>query len=644
MKPFPLSVCAAFVLLGSSSFHLQAAEPKCLLGSGSEPPELKPNSPEVTSVQSGDSVSVEFAPGGIGPALYIRPPDGVPWDLAEFGHLEAMITNTGEEAVVFSLRVDNKGDHTQQPWNTESAKIEPGQTAPIKVIFGHQFGYHPGYRLDPSRVSALLIFTAKSERPIRFRIVSIRTGGQPGEKPPVDPQTVRIDPPDGYILGGAGTKLDAATQVQASIGVSAEVADGGGEQVADVRIESGTGNRHLSLVPPMGAWNLNRSTQLEVQISNTGTNRISPSLQLANMGADERSDVVTFDKPLDPNATATLVLPYAPKKTWVGPSGDLAVAANRKGQPETGTRFASDKVAKIIFRFPDEDGEGSLRINSIRAVVVTQKTPDWLGQRPPVEGDWKVTLNDDFDGDAINEKIWDVTGPNYWGQKKLTHWSRQNVMVKDGVATIRLEKKAGPHNDDAASGHASEYAGGILRSYDKWAQLYGYFETRVKLPEVTAMWPAFWLMPERGPAAGDQYKRQSTSGRGMEFDILEHLTRWGPYRYTVAMHWDDYGKMHKATGSAVYFNPDPEGYVTAGLLWLPGQAVFYCNGKEVARWENERVSAEPSSILYTMPIGGWDNANHPVDAELPADFVIDYVRVWQRADLLDVKLPPDATK
>jgi predicted dehydrogenase len=140
---------------------------------------------------------------------------------------------------------------------------------------------------------------------------------------------------------------------------------------------------------------------------------------------------------------------------------------------------------------------------------------------------------------------------------------------------------------------------------------------------------------------------QDETYAGEKPDILDirpiREERW-PYRYTVAMHWDDYGKMHKATGSAVYFNPDPEGYVTAGLLWLPGQAVFYCNGKEVARWENERVSAEPSSILYTMPIGGWDNANHPVDAELPADFIIDYVRVWQRADLTDVKPAPDVKK
>ena len=41
-------------------------------------------------------------------------------------------------------------------------------------------------------------------------------------------------------------------------------------------------------------------------------------------------------------------------------------------------------------------------------------------------------------------------------------------------------------------------------------------------------------------------------------------------------------------------------------------------------------------ILY-MVTGGWDNS--PLDdAQLPADFVIDYVRVWQRKDLAQGRL------
>ena len=141
------------------------------------------------------------------------------------------------------------------------------------------------------------------------------------------------------------------------------------------------------------------------------------------------------------------------------------------------------------------------------------------------------------------------------------------------------------------------------------------------------------MMPDRGPATGPQWKRQSTENGGMEFDIMEHLDRWGPHRYNIAMHWNGYGKNHKSTGSdRIYFQPDAQGFVTCGLLWTPGSAVFYCNGREVLRYDNPRVSDIPSDLMFTLPMGGWDN-NPLDDKKLPDDFIIDYVRVWQRRDL-----------
>ena len=87
-----------------------------------------------------------------------------------------------------------------------------------------------------------------------------------------------------------------------------------------------------------------------------------------------------------------------------------------------------------------------------------------------------------------------------------------------------------------------------------------------------------------------------------------------------------------------------DGFITSGLLWTPGSAVYYCNGKVVAQWENPRVSNVQSyPILYTVT-GGWDN-NALDDDQLPADFVIDYIRIWQRKDLaskVDGKIAPVA--
>jgi beta-glucanase (GH16 family) len=62
--------------------------------------------------------------------------------------------------------------------------------------------------------------------------------------------------------------------------------------------------------------------------------------------------------------------------------------------------------------------------------------------------------------------------------------------------------------------------------------------------------------------------------------------------------------------------------------------VLYGNGHEVARWEDPRISSVPSDLMFTLPMGGWDN-DALDDARLPADFELDYVRVWQRRDLAE---------
>jgi beta-glucanase (GH16 family) len=243
-----------------------------------------------------------------------------------------------------------------------------------------------------------------------------------------------------------------------------------------------------------------------------------------------------------------------------------------------------------------------------------------------VGGEWAKTFDDEFDGKALDPKVWTVEGENYYD--KVSHWSKKNVLLGGGVVKLRYEKKRGYQNDDPKRDE-TPYASGFLDTYGLWTQRYGYFEARMKLPKAPGLWPAFWMMPDRGVAAGEQWKRQDTANGGMEFDIMEHLTRWGSHRYNIAMHYDGYEANHKVIGSdRVYVRPDKDGFITCGLLWEPGSLTYYCNGREVLRWVSPRVSSVPAILMFTMPSGGWDN--DPIDdARLPDDFVVDYVRVWK---------------
>ncbi|HEX2746709.1 MAG TPA: glycoside hydrolase family 16 protein, partial [Verrucomicrobiales bacterium] len=492
---------------------------------------------------------------------------------------------------------------------------EPGASKTIRVIFGFSDGHKAGYQLNPREISQLLFFTGKNSKECAFRVVSLTPGGKPGEGPPADPEKIRVKPKDGVLLGKG-----VAFATEATGGARAEPEDG--KLLASF---SGKGQA-VTIKPEQGRWDLREAHQVRIKIRNTGSGAVAPAARVESAAGP--TDKVALSKPLKAGESGELVVSFIPAVPWTGEAN--AHTGKEKIAPGRGTRFLNDAVSGVTIFGDERGGEQKLVVESITAAAPPGTMPNWLGKRPPVEGEWVPTFQEEFDGNGVNLSKWNVYTANYWD--KLSHFSKDNVIVKNGVAILRYEKKTGRHNDDP-KGAETPYATGFLDTYGKWVQRYGYFEARMKLPKAPGLWPAMWLMPDRGLAKGEQWKRASTGEGGMEFDIMEYLSRWGDHRFNIAFHWDGYGEAHRQTGTtSIYADHDREGFITSGLLWLPGKAVIYCNGREVARWESPRVSTVPSDIMFTHVMGGWDN-NDLDDTRLPDDFVIDYVRCWQRRDL-----------
>lgn len=600
---------------------------------------ITPSSPQVAATRSSDpaapGIAVAVAQGADPyPGITLTPPSGV-WNLSSCGHVAARVYNTGPDPLRVSLRVDNAGPWSANPWNSEWRPIEPGVTGTVSVLFGYTWG-KPGYALKPEAVVRMVLFTGKADKRAQsFRVLSLEAGGPPGERPPVDPNAIRIAPPKGLMLG-SGVFVDAPTQL-VSRGARASVVTNDGQTSLRVTFPAGRTEMSLLFRPPAGRWDLRAHLEARVAVTNEGAVPVKLRARLeCNGGPSPWTDLAA---PLAPGAGGEIVMPFSASVPWTClPSTDKPGHINE--QPGTGTRLTSDAVSGIAIAAGTDRVDRVVRVVSIRAALPPAPAlPEWLGQRPPVAGDWVMTFDDEFNGSAVDTNRWNVFGQNWYD--KVSHYSRDNVILGSGLARLRYEKKRGWHNDDpafkpwgpTAVGGQTDYATGFLDTAGKWTQKYGYFESRMKLPPAPGMWPAFWMMPDRGSSVSPAGLRRSTSDGGMEFDIMEQLSRWGPYRYNIAMHWDGYGKEHKTNGTgSIYVQPDRDGFITCGLLWTPGLAVYYCNGREVLRWEDPRVSAVPSQLIFTLPCGGWDN-NAVDDAQLPSDFVIDYVRVWQRRDL-----------
>jgi len=451
-------------------------------------------------------------------------------------------------------------------------------------------------------------------------------------KPPVKPEAIRVVPPDGYLVG-PGVTIDGAKQLMGKGGATGSVTDSGNGSMLKLTFPPGTGEESVTLKPSEGRWDLREYLELRVKVRNDGQVPVTPSVVAGSNGRPSEiprqphmveTDTIAADAPIAPGAEAEIVVPFMNPKVWQNTPPAMT--------PEIGTanRFTNNSGASVTISVPGTTTAQALTVESIRADQPVYSAPDWLGQRPPVEGDWVKTFDDEFDGPTINEKNWNLVSENYWD--KRTHFSKDETSIVDGQAVLHYEKKTGYPKDDPTQ-KPTDYASGYLDSYGKWVQRYGYFEARVKYPKAPGLWPCFWLMPDRGIAAGPQWKRADTGNGGMEFDMAEFLSGWGTNRYSIGVHWDGYGKTHKTTSSSLnYIQPDKDGFITSGLLWLPGKAIVYGNGKEVWHFESDRISTVQSNIIFSFVSGGWDNL--PLDdAKLPDAYVVDYVRAWQRKDL-----------
>ena len=556
-------------------------------------------------------VSLPGSPSSF-PGIQIIPATGDSWDLSPSGHIEAKITNTGDNPIRVAIRVD--GFYADSPLSTGNLiVVKPGESGVIKGIFGS---------ISPSKIVQVLLFLGKSETPQSFRVEDLQAAGPEGEKPPVNPDTVAVKPPNGVILG-KGVAFDPAKQVIAK----KEQVSEGPEGTLAIHF-TGDKEESLRIKPPAGLWNLSEANQIRVKFKNVGVNPATPTVVVG-------PNKVAPKAPIAPGAEAEVAVSFIPDVSEVL----ITVDGKNQTSPGTGTTFDSDRAREFAILSDTTPGEKKLLISSIVADAAIAEIPDWLGKKPPVDGDWVQTFDEEFDGPAIDFNKWNIYGDNYWDSR--THFSKDNAILKDGKMIFHYEKKRGFHNDDPNDPKArqTDYACGFLTTYGKWTQRYGYFESRMKLPKASGLWPAFWLMPDRGKDSGSRFRpgtgKQDTDigVGGMEFDIMEFLSGWGVHRFNVAFHWDGYGRDHKSVGSGrIYARTDKDGYTTTGLLWTPGSAIIYVNGKEALRWENPRISDVQSYIMYDMVTGGWANTMFD-DTQLPDDFLIDYVRVWQRKEL-----------
>ncbi len=246
---------------------------------------------------------------------------------------------------------------------------------------------------------------------------------------------------------------------------------------------------------------------------------------------------------------------------------------------------------------------------------------------------FEITFADEFEGE-LDRSVW--SGHYQYGNKtvsrKGSYWNQYLAETKDGNLVIPVV-----YLEDGMGGEgAGWYTAGVDTDADApngFSQKFGYFECRCILPEGADVWSAFWLMNS------GVFDVDGTGQDGTEIDIFESDGYEKLLKYNVSsnLHFDGYGDAHQKMGAKRFLlsNNPYEEYNTYGLEWNEDEYIFYINGVETFRTSFGGVSQNPEYLILSVEMRGEDGipserANAPADG---AEFIIDYVRVYQYKDM-----------
>lgn len=182
--------------------------------------------------------------------------------------------------------------------------------------------------------------------------------------------------------------------------------------------------------------------------------------------------------------------------------------------------------------------------------------------------------------------------------------------IDKGVLTIT----ASPTPDSARSALGDmSYTSGLLTTKMTFAQQYGYFEVRAKLPAADGFWPAFWLLP-------------SDSSWPPELDVFEQLGGDPSTVYVTAISLDANGKRVTDQERTTI---DTTQWHTYGVDWEKDTISYFVDGNKVAQMATpDSMKNKEMYMLLNMAVGGW--AGDPV-AGSSAKMQVDYVHAFATA-------------
>jgi beta-glucanase (GH16 family) len=255
---------------------------------------------------------------------------------------------------------------------------------------------------------------------------------------------------------------------------------------------------------------------------------------------------------------------------------------------------------------------------------------------PPRDGAWALVWSDEFnqpDGAAPDSTKWgydEGVGNNGWGNNELEYYTNRakNVSIQHGNLVITAIQER--YVDSA--GVTRRFTSARIKTRELFAQAYGRFEARIKIPDGLGLWPAFWML-------GDNIKSVGWPSCG-EIDVMENRGK-EPATVHGTIHGPGYSGAAGVTSAYALFGGRrfADDYHVFAVEWEPNAIRFYVDNDLYAtrtpadlpsgtKW----VYDHPFFILLNLAVGG--NWPGPPDdtTSFPAAMRVEYVRVYRKSD------------
>lgn len=225
---------------------------------------------------------------------------------------------------------------------------------------------------------------------------------------------------------------------------------------------------------------------------------------------------------------------------------------------------------------------------------------------------WALTWADEFDADVLDASKWTPWNAASPFNAELQYYSPDQAAVANGQLTITsLRRSIG----------GRQFSSARLETVGKFAQKYGRFEYRAKLPGTQGLWPAFWLLPATG-----QWPP--------EIDIMELLGH-EPNKIYGTHHWGVFPNNQMLGGSTLGPN-FTQGFNDFAVEWWPDRIDWFVNGTRYFT-STTNIPQEPMYIIINTAVGGIWPGNPNATSVFPQFHTVDWVRVyeWRPVNLIN---------